>query len=88
MESLLLFLVVIVLCLGLRELVRVRRQVTSIRQSIEWFGVGLAENSQASMGESARQYLEKTKQDLIRECNVDPQLAHEILSKPGTPENK
>ncbi len=88
MDTLLLILLLIILCFAVRELVRIRRQVASIRQFLEWFGVGLAENSKASMGESARQYLEETKQDLIREGNFDPQLAREIFSKSGTPENE
>jgi predicted Holliday junction resolvase-like endonuclease len=88
MEALLLFLVLILLCFVMRELVRIRRQVTSIRQSVEWFGLGLAENSKENWSEATRQYMEKAKQDLIRECKLDPQPAREISPESDTPEDQ
>ena len=51
----------------LKELVAVRRQVSSIRQSLEWFAVGFVEKRKDGLAPAVREYMETTKQDLIRE---------------------
>ena len=51
----------------LRELVSLRRQISSIRQSLEWFGVGFLEKSKDGLAPAVREYVENAKQDLIRE---------------------
>jgi len=84
---LLLALLLIAVCLALRELIAVRRQVSSIRQSLEWAAVGYAENFKSTMNPAMREYMEKTKRDLIREGVRDgtlesEQQANEIMRKP------
>jgi len=68
--GLLVFLFV-ALCFVAKELMEVRRQVASIRQCLEWFGVGLLENRNPSPAQ--REYLEKVKEDLIREGKLSEQ---------------
>ncbi|MGA8152752.1 MAG: hypothetical protein WB952_17515 [Terriglobales bacterium] len=51
----------------LKELVAVRRQVSSIRQSLEWFAVGFLETRKDGLTPAMQEYMEKAKHDLIRE---------------------
>ena len=67
MLILLIMLLLIAVCFVLKELVAVRRQVSSIRQFLEWTAVGLLENGKDAMNPAMREYLENTKKDLIRE---------------------
>ena len=76
----LLAVIAIVLVLAYRELVNVRRQVSSIRQSLEWFSVGYLENRDLSP--RMRDYIQKTKEDLIQEGlhegTITEELANEV----------
>ena len=51
----------------LKELIAVRRQVSSIRQFLEWCAVGFLESRKDALTPAMQEYMEKTKQDLIRE---------------------
>jgi hypothetical protein len=77
MLILLITLLLIAACFVLRELVAVRRQVSSIRQFLEWTAVGLLENGKDTMNPAMREYLENTKRDLIREGVRDGTLPNE-----------
>ena len=77
MLILLLALLLVAVCFVLRELGAVRRQVSSIRQSLEWAAVGYAENFKDSMNPAMREYMENTKRDLIREGIRDGTLSGE-----------
>ncbi len=80
MLTLMLVLLLVILTLVLRELTAIRGQVASIRQFLEWAAVGLLEERKENLGELTRRYLEKTKQDLIREGKLDPQMVRESFS--------
>ena len=54
-----------------KEVMNVRRQVASIRQFLEWFGVGFLENRNPSPAQ--REYLGKVKEDLINEGKLSEQ---------------
>ena len=77
MLTLLLALLLIAACFVLRELVAVRRQVSSMRQSLEWAAVGYAENFKDTMNPATREYMENTKRDLIREGIRDGTISSE-----------
>ncbi len=68
----------------LKELVVVRRQVSSIRQSLEWFAVGFLEKRKDGLAPAVREYIENTKQDLIREGvhegTLTEQQIHELFT--------
>ena len=49
MRILLLALLLIAVCFTLKELVAVRREVSSMRQFLEWTAVGLLENGKDTM---------------------------------------
>jgi hypothetical protein len=76
----------------LKELIAVRRQVSSIRQSLEWLRqslewwvVGYLETRKDSLPPAVREYVEKAKQDLIREGvhegTLTEQQIHELFQK-------
>ena len=73
----------VVVALVLKELVIVRRQVSSIRQSLEWFAVGFLEKKKDGLAPAVREYMENAKQDLIREGRnegtVTEQQIHELF---------
>jgi len=77
MLILLLTLLLIAVCFVLKELVVVRRQVSSMRQFLEWTAVGLLENGKDTMNPAMREYMENTKMDLIREGLSDGTLSSE-----------
>jgi hypothetical protein len=68
----------VAVCLVLRELVRVRRELSSIRQFLEWSAVGLLERTDLSP--SRREYVEKVKQDLARESNLSRRQVEDLRS--------
>jgi hypothetical protein len=61
-----LLILLVVAVFVLKELITVRRQVSSIRQSLEWYAVGFLEKRRDGLA-PAVSYMENTKQDLIRE---------------------
>lgn len=67
----------------LKELIAVRRQVSSMRQSLEWFGVGFLEKRKDGLAPAVREYMENAKQDLIREGlsegTLTEQQVHELF---------
>ncbi len=71
MLTVLLVFLTIAACLAVRELVGIRRQVSSLRQFVEWTAVGFLETK--DLHPAQREYLEKTKEDLIREGNLSKQ---------------
>jgi hypothetical protein len=77
MLILLLVLLLIAVCFVLKELVAVRRQLSSIRQSLEWAAVGYLENFKDTMNPAMREYMENAKRDLIREGVRDGTLSSE-----------
>jgi hypothetical protein len=86
MLILLLALLLIAVCFVLKELVAVRRQVSSMRQSLEWAAVGYLENFKDTMNPAMQEYMENAKRDLIRESVRDgtissEQQANEIMRK-------
>jgi len=68
-------ILVFAICFVARELIGIRRQVSSIRQFLEWTAVGLLETRDLSP--TMREYLEKTKEDLIREGKLNKSLVDE-----------
>ena len=64
----LLALVFIAVCVAVLQLVALRRQVSSIRQFLEWTAVGFLEKS--DQNPEQREYLERVKEDLMREGKV------------------
>jgi hypothetical protein len=77
MLILLSLLLLIAVCFVLKELVAVRRQASSIRQSLEWAAVGYAENFKDTMNPAMREYMENAKRDLIREGIRDGTISSE-----------
>jgi hypothetical protein len=75
MLTFLLAVLLIVACFVLKELVAVRRQISSMRQFLEWTAVGLLEKNKDTMNPAMRDYIEKTKKDLIREGLRDRSLS-------------
>jgi hypothetical protein len=61
----------------LRELIEIRRQISSIRQSIEWYAVGFMESRKEGLSPTALAYLQKTKEDLLQEGLRDGTLTTE-----------
>jgi hypothetical protein len=74
----LLALVLIAVCFAAKELVGIRRQLSSIRQFLEWSAVGFLENANPSP--ARREYLEKVKEDLIREGELSKQQVDDLRS--------
>jgi len=58
---------IVVAVLILKELVALRRQVSSIRQFLEWWAVGFLETRRDALTPAMQNYIEKTKQDLVRD---------------------
>jgi hypothetical protein len=83
LTAVLLAIVAVVAVFAYRELVNVRRQVSGIRQSLEWFGVGYLENRDLSP--RMRDYIQKTKEDLIQEGlhegTITEELADEVRKR-------
>lgn len=77
MLILLLALLLIAVCFVLKELVAVRRQVSSMWQFLEWAAVGYLENFKDTMNPAMREYMENAKSDLIREGVRDGTLSSE-----------
>jgi len=76
--TLIALLVLLVLAaLILKELVAVRRQVSSVRQSLEWWAVGFLETRKDDFTPALREYMKNTKQDLIREGFRDGTLTEQ-----------
>ncbi len=58
-------LVLVALCFILRELVGVHRELSTVRQFLEWSAVGFLEKTDLSP--ARREQIEKVKEDLMRE---------------------
>ncbi len=80
MLTVLLALILIAVCFAAKELVGVRRQVASIRQLLEWTAVGFLETR--DLPPTQREYLEKTKEDLIREGGLKEQQVNAFRRTP------
>jgi hypothetical protein len=74
--ALLVFLLVAV-CFVVKELVGIHRQVSSLRQFLEWTAVGFQETR--DLRPAQRAYLEKVKEDLIREGKLSKQQVDDLL---------
>jgi hypothetical protein len=81
MLTVLLVLILIAVCFAAKEPVGVRRQVASIRQFLEWTAVGMLENR--DLPPVQREYLEKAKEDLIREGGLNERLVNAFRRRPG-----
>jgi hypothetical protein len=79
--SITLLALLLVAAFVLKELVAVRRQVSSIRQSLEWFAVGFVEKRKDGLAPAMREYMETTKQDLIREGLREGTLTEQQVQK-------
>ena len=80
----LLVLLAVVAVLSYREIVKIRQQVSSTRQFLEWFSVGYLENRDG-VSPHMQQYIEKTKEDLIKEGlqegTITQEIANEVRSR-------
>jgi hypothetical protein len=81
----LLTLLLIVISFILKELLAVRRQISSIRQFLEWTTVGFLETRKDNLRPAIREYMENTKKDLIREGvsegTISEQQANDLLRR-------
>jgi hypothetical protein len=69
-------LVLVILCLIAREIIYVHRELSSIRQFLEWSAVGLLEK--ADLSPARREYIEKIKEDLMREGHLSQQQVDDL----------
>jgi len=65
---------------ALRELIGMRREVSWIRQFLEWHAVGFLETRKDGLTPAWQEYVEKTKQHLIREGIRDGTLTEQQVS--------
>lgn len=72
----LLAFVLIAVCFAAKELVGIHRQLSSIRQFLEWSAVGFLEKANPSPAQ--RGYVEKVKEDLIREGKLSKQQVDDL----------
>jgi len=77
----LMVLILIAVCFAGKELVGIRRQAASIRQLLEWTAVGFLETR--DLPPTQREYLEKTKEDLIREGKLSKQEVEIVRARQG-----
>ena len=72
----LLMMILLAVCFVGKELIGVHRQISSIRQFLEWTAIGSLENK--NLRPEQREQIQKAKEDLIREGKLSKQQVDDM----------